>query len=133
MTNVTVIENRSETTVVETETFVEVIAATLGTVELVAAGPAGPTGPQGATGPQGPAGPGGTPGGAAGDLLVKASSADYDATWKSLQQISTEGTYIGGKAVILSSMNDQDVLSYDAANNAWKNAPAASLVDGGNF
>lgn len=55
-----------------------------------AAGPVGPTGaagPAGATGAAGPAGPQGAPGrgvpsgGAAGQLLAKATAADYDTAW----------------------------------------------------
>ena len=46
-----------------------------------AAGPAGPAGADGAAGPAGPAGPGVVVGGATGQVLAKASAADYDTTW----------------------------------------------------
>jgi len=53
-------------------------------------GPTGPTGPKGdkgdtgATGATGPAGPGVPTGGFAGQVLAKASGADYDTTWASI-------------------------------------------------
>ena len=59
------------------------------------AGPTGPTGPQGATGP---AGPGVPAGGAAGQVLAKASATDYATAWTTPggggAQIA-EGTYTG--------------------------------------
>jgi len=56
-----------------------------------AQGPIGNTGPQGATGPQGPigatgptgaTGPGVLPGGTTGQILTKASNADFDTVWQ---------------------------------------------------
>ena len=44
-------------------------------------GPAGPAGPAGSAGPAGPAGPGVPAGGAAGQILAKVSSADYETEW----------------------------------------------------
>lgn len=44
-------------------------------------GPQGIQGPTGATGATGPAGPGVAAGGTAGQVLVKASTTDYDAQW----------------------------------------------------
>ena len=46
-----------------------------------ATGPTGPTGPQGETGPQGDPGEGVAPGGTTGQMLVKATDADYDTEW----------------------------------------------------
>ena len=48
-------------------------------------GPEGPAGPQGDEGPQGPAGEGVPAGGGTGQMLVKASGADYDTEWAPLQ------------------------------------------------
>ena len=44
-------------------------------------GPPGPTGPQGPQGVPGPAGRGVAPGGTTGQILEKASNADYDTEW----------------------------------------------------
>lgn len=44
-------------------------------------GPQGDTGPQGVQGEQGPAGPGFAPGGSPGQVIMKASDADYDTVW----------------------------------------------------
>lgn len=65
--------------------------------ETGATGPQGPkgdtgeTGATGATGPQGPAGPGVMSGGLAGQILAKASGADYDTHWIN----APEGTDLG--------------------------------------
>ena len=67
------------------------------TGETGATGPQGPkgdtgeTGATGATGPQGPAGPGVMSGGLAGQILAKASGADYDTHWIN----APEGTDLG--------------------------------------
>lgn len=45
-------------------------------------GAQGPAGPAGSAGPQGPPGPPMAPGGTAGQILMKASATDYDATWQ---------------------------------------------------
>ena len=45
------------------------------------AGSAGPAGPAGPQGEQGPAGPGVPAGGAAGQILVKKTDANYDTQW----------------------------------------------------
>lgn len=53
-------------------------------------GPQGPQGVQGVQGPQGntgPAGPGVPTGGAAGQVLMKASGEDHDAKWASAQEV----------------------------------------------
>ena len=65
--------------------------------ETGATGPQGPkgdtgeTGATGETGPQGPAGPGVMSGGLAGQILAKASGADYDTHWIN----APEGTDLG--------------------------------------
>ena len=54
------------------------------TIDRGLAGPAGPAGPTGATGPQGPTGATGAgvvTGGTTGQVLAKASNANYDTTW----------------------------------------------------
>lgn len=64
-------------------------------------GPAGPVGPTGSTGPAGPAGatgpagPGVPAGGAAGQILTKQTSADYDTIWAT-QTYVARATGIGG-------------------------------------
>jgi hypothetical protein len=67
-------------------------------------GATGPTGPQGATGPTGPqgvkgdtgdtgaTGPGVASGGAAGQLLVKASATNFDTTWLATLPVANGGT-----------------------------------------
>jgi len=60
------------------------------TIDRGLAGPTGPAGPTGATGPQGPTGATGAgvvTGGTTGQILAKASNANYDTTW-----ISVAGT-----------------------------------------
>lgn len=61
-------------------TFNSLIAGTLsGTVATP--GPAGPAGPQGLPGPAGAPGPGLPVGGLEGQIVVKASTTDYDTVW----------------------------------------------------
>src|SRR3712207_1476993 len=53
-------------------------------VPLTSQGSIGPQGPQGEVGPQGPQGAAGVgvpPGGSSGQVLEKASNADYDTKW----------------------------------------------------
>lgn len=82
-------------------------------------GPQGEQGVQGETGPEGPQGPAGQgvpQGGALYQALVKASTTDYDTTWKSFQDPLTAGTgidisnnVISNKYTNLSSINLNDI------------------------
>ena len=67
-------------------------------------GPQGPQGPKGDTGATGPAGVGVPTGGAAGQVLAKASGTDYDTTWvnqsgggggSSMTEFYSDATYTG--------------------------------------
>ena len=61
-----------------------------------ATGPKGDTGsqgPTGATGPQGEPGPGVPTGGSTGQVLVKASSNDYDTEWETIQKLPDPENY----------------------------------------
>lgn len=82
-TQLIIAQPRIDLTVVESVVTLDIRRPGV-TLEIATTGPQGPPGPQGSVGPQGalgPPGPGVPAGGAAGDLLFKASAADYAATW----------------------------------------------------
>jgi hypothetical protein len=70
--------------------------------EVQFAGPAGPTGPQGPQGIQGVPGEGVAVGGTTGQVLKKASNADYDTVWSS----DISGVSWGGITGTLSAQTD---------------------------
>ena len=65
-----------------------------------ATGPAGPQGIQGPTGATGPAGPGVADGGTTGQMLVKASAANYDTAWASITSALLTGLASGSAVAI---------------------------------
>ena len=84
-------------------------------------GPAGPTGTSGAAGPAGATGatgPGVPAGGVAGKVLVKASAANYDATWQDVPVNPTPLVGINATA--------------DTTNRLSVSAPATLLNNAGN-
>lgn len=80
-------------------------------------GPQGPIGPQGPQGPDGPAGADGAgvpTGGAIGQLLAKASAADYDDHWID-PPVSLPAGGTTGQALLKASATDLDVEWGDVA------------------
>lgn len=88
------------------------------------AGPQGPEGPKGETGEQGPAGPGVPPGGAAGQVLAKASDTDYDTEWVNQSGGGSSGvsSFNGRTEAVVPASGDYDVTQVTGA------APKASPV-----
>ncbi len=100
------------------------------------AGPAGPsgatgaTGPTGATGATGPAGPAGTngvgvpTGGSTGQVLSKASSADYDTAWTTPSSggggsLSYSQTFLAADVSMSTGGVSYDLLSLSLAAGTW--------------
>lgn len=84
------------------------------------AGPQGPSGAAGATGATGAAGPGVPAGGATGQVLSKATSADYDTTWTTPSSgsggtPSTKGCRVYRSTDQSLTANSWQALSFSAA------------------
>ena len=82
------------------------------------AGPQGIQGPTGAAGATGPAGPGVAAGGTAGQVLVKASTTDYDAQWADVAKPMAHSHSISdvtGLQTALDAKADADVVGDIAA------------------
>jgi len=73
-------------------------------------GPDGPIGPEGPEGPPGPAGVGVPTGGTTGQILAKASNADYDDEWINAPSSAVWGSITG------TITNQTDLINYLAAN-----------------
>lgn len=83
-----------------------------GTVDIVEAGYLVVQGAEGPPGPQGPPGVGVPAGGAAGQVLAKASSDDYDTAWVDPQTG-------GGGPSLPDGTEDGQVLTWDAESETW--------------
>jgi len=49
------------------------------------------------------------------------------------QQGIAGGAVIGNKPVVITSVQDLDVLQFAQSSDAWVNRPQSNLTDGGNF
>lgn len=96
----------------------------IGVSEAGPPGPAGPAGPQGDTGPAGADGQGVVAGGVAGQVLAKASNADFDTEWADRTSGGTVTSVTAGDATITigGSSTDPTVAvtagTFDAAGAA---------------
>lgn len=101
-----------------------------GTVDLSTVAPVATAGgvtiTQGPAGEAGPAGPGVATGGAAGQLLAKASAADYDTTWVDQSAGGGASTLDGLSDVTTAGVTDGQVLTYDTGTSSWGPATVAS-------
>ena len=94
-----------------------------------ATGPAGPQGIQGSTGATGPAGPGVADGGTTGQMLVKASSTDYDTAWAAVTSALLTGLASGSATAIAAADTLLSALAKLQAQ-ATANAGAISTNSG---
>lgn len=93
-----------------------------------------------APGLQGPVGEGFPPGGTTGQILIKNSNQDYDASWSSgpINQIANIENILAASGVLANKANmiDGSVVYYNGGNNEFRadnTVTLTSLTDGGNF
>ncbi len=91
-----------------------------------ATGPQGIQGPAGATGATGPAGPGVAAGGTTGQMLVKASAADYDTAWASITSALLTGLASGSAVAIAAADTLLQALAKLQAQASQNSAGVAS-------
>lgn len=87
-------------------------------VTVAIPGPQGAQGPAGPQGPIGPAGPGVPTGGLSGQILSKASNANYDTSWVNITDVSAVWGQITGSLSNQIDLSNALAAKYDASNPA---------------